>query len=89
MGERGRWPGLLEQNHVLCDEALGWYCRINNHPSGTLCIPPSLLSTCLFVRYYDAQTFGTCSWYSIFFFSLSLGRIQQEWFQDMGLPESS
>ena len=40
-----------------------------NHPSaGTLCIPPSPLSLCLFVRCYDAQTFGTCSWYSIFIF---------------------
>ena len=73
MGERGRWPGLLEQNRVLCDKDLVWYCLINNHPSGTLCIPPSLLSSCLFVRYYDAQTFGTCSWYSIFFL-LSLSR---------------
>ena len=75
VGEHGRWPGLLEQNHVLCDADSPY-----NHPSaGTLCIPPSPLSSCLFVRCYDAQTFGTCSWYSIFIFIFLFLSLQVEY----------
>ena len=34
VGEHGRWLGLLEQNHVLCDADSVWYRLIIIHPLG-------------------------------------------------------